>query len=214
MKVKICCIASVAEAALALAHGADALGLVSTMPSGPGVIDDDRIREIAAWAPAGVRTFLLTARSDPREIAAQVREASVNTVQLVDAVAPGAHAVLRALIPRVRLVQVIHVRGPESVDEAFEAAPRVDELLLDSGDPSAAVRELGGTGRTHDWTLSREIVDHCGVPVWLAGGLNAGNVRAAIDAVRPQGLDLCSGVRVDGKLSAERLAEFMLAVAG
>lgn len=214
MKVKICCIASVAEAALALAHGADALGLVSTMPSGPGVIDDDRIREIAAWAPAGVRTFLLTARSDPREIAAQVREASVNTVQLVDAVAPGAHAVLRALIPRVRLVQVIHVRGPESVDEALNAAPRVDELLLDSGDPSAAVRELGGTGRTHDWTLSREIVDHCGVPVWLAGGLNAGNVRAAIDAVRPQGLDLCSGVRVDGKLSAERLAEFMLAVAG
>lgn len=214
MKVKICCIASVAEAALALAHGADALGLVSTMPSGPGVIDDDRIREIAAWAPAGVRTFLLTARSDPREIAAQVREASVNTVQLVDAVAPGAHAVLRALIPRVRLVQVIHVRGPESVDEALNAAPRVDELLLDSGDPSAAVRELGGTGRTHDWTLSREIVDHCGVPVWLAGGLNAGNVRAAIDAVRPQGLDLCSGVRVDGNLSAERLAEFMLAVAG
>ena len=214
MKVKICCIASVAEAALALAHGADALGLVSTMPSGPGVIDDDRIREIAAWAPAGVRTFLLTARSDPREIAAQVREASVNTVQLVDAVAPGAHAVLRALIPRVRLVQVIHVRGPESVDEALNAAPRVDELLLDSGDPSAAVRELGGTGRTHDWALSREIVDHCGVPVWLAGGLNAGNVRAAIDAVRPQGLDVCSGVRVDGKLSAERLAEFMLAVAG
>ena len=214
MKVKICCIASVAEAALALAHGADALGLVSTMPSGPGVIDDDRIREIAAWAPAGVRTFLLTARSDPREIAAQVREASVNTVQLVDAVAPGAHAVLRALIPRVRLVQVIHVRGPESVDEAFEAAPRVDELLLDSGNRAAAVRELGGTGRTHDWALSREIVDHCGVPVWLAGGLNAGNVRAASDAVRPQGLDLCSGVRVDGNLSAERLAEFMLAVAG
>lgn len=161
MKVKICCIASVAEAALALAPGAAALGLVSTMPSGPG-----------------------------------------------------AHAVLRALIPRVRLVQVIHVRGPESVDEAFEVAPRVDELLLDSGNPSATVRELGGTGRTHDWTLSREIVDQCGVPVWLAGGLNAGNVRAAIDAVRPQGLDLCSGVRVDGNLSAERLADFMRAVAG
>ncbi len=214
MKVKICCIASVAEAELALAHGAAALGLVSAMPSGPGVIGDDRIREIATWAPAGVRTFLLTARSDPREIAAQVRETGVNTVQLVDAVAPGAHAVLRALIPRVRLVQVIHVRGPESVDEALEAAPRVDELLLDSGNPSAAVRELGGTGRTHDWALSREIVDQCGVPVWLAGGLRAGNVRAAIDAVRPQGLDLCSGVRVDGNLSADRLAEFMRAVAG
>lgn len=214
MKVKICCIASVVEAELALAHGAAALGLVSAMPSGPGVIGDDRIREIAQWAPVAARTFLLTSRSDPREIAEQVRASGVNTVQLVDAVAPGAHAVLRALIPRVRLVQVIHVRGPESVDEAMEAAPRVDELLLDSGNPSASVRELGGTGRTHDWALSREIVDQCGVPVWLAGGLNAGNVRAAIDAVRPQGLDLCSGVRVDGKLSVERLAEFMRAVAG
>lgn len=212
MKVKVCCIASIAEAELALAQGAAALGLVSAMPSGPGVIGDDRIREIAAWAPAGVRTFLLTSRTDPREIAAQVRDAGVNTVQIVDRLAPGAHAVLRALVPRVRLVQVIHVRGPESVDEAIEAAPRVDELLLDSGDPAAAVRELGGTGRTHDWALSREIVDRCGVPVWLAGGLNEANVRAAIEAVRPQGVDLCSGVRMDGSLSEKRLAGFMRAV--
>ncbi|MCE9601585.1 MAG: phosphoribosylanthranilate isomerase [Gemmatimonadetes bacterium] len=212
MKVKICCIASVAEAELALAQGAAALGLVSAMPSGPGVIGDDRIREIAAWAPAGVRTFLLTSRTDPRGIAAQVRDAGVNTVQIVDRLAPGAHAVLRALVPRVRLVQVIHVRGPESLDEALEAAPRVDELLLDSGNPAAAVRELGGTGRTHDWALSREIVDRCGVPVWLAGGLNETNVRAAIEEVRPQGVDLCSGVRVDGRLSEKRLAGFMRAV--
>ena len=212
MKVKICCIASVAEAELALAQGAAALGLVSAMPSGPGVIGDDRIREIAAWAPAGVRTFLLTSRTDPREIAAQVRDAGVDTVQIVDRLAPGAHAVLRALVPRVRLVQVIHVRGPESVDDALEAAPRVDELLLDSGNPAAAVRELGGTGRTHDWALSREIVDRCGVPVWLAGGLTEANVRAAIEEVRPQGVDLCSGVRVDGRLSEKRLAGFMRAV--
>ena len=214
MKVKICCIASVDEAELALAHGAAALGLVSAMPSGPGVIGDVRIREIAAWAPAQVRTFLLTSRTDPREIATQVRDAGVNTVQIVDALPVGAHAVLRALVPRVRLVQVIHVQGPESIDEALEAAPRVDELLLDSGNPAAVVRELGGTGRTHDWALSREIVDQCGVPVWLAGGLHAANVRAAIDAVRPQGVDLCSGVRVDGKLSTERLARFMRAVTG
>lgn len=214
MKVKVCCIASIEEASLALEHGAAALGLVSEMPSGPGVIDDERIRLIAAWAPAGVRTFLLTSRADPREIARQAIEAGVNTLQIVDALAPGAHAVIRAIAPRVRLVQVIHVRGPESVDEALAAAPRVDELLLDSGNPSAEVKELGGTGRTHDWALSRRIVEECGVPVWLAGGLHAGNARAAIDAVGPHGLDLCSGVRVDGRLSAERLADFMRAVAG
>lgn len=212
MKVKICCIASIEEASLALEHGAAALGLVSAMPSGPGVIDDERIRLIAAWAPTGVRTFLLTSRTDPREIARQALDAGVDTLQIVDALAPGAHAVIRALVPRVRLVQVIHVRGPESVDEALAAAPRVDELLLDSGNPSAAVKELGGTGRTHDWALSRRIVEESGVPVWLAGGLHAGNARAAIAAVGPHGLDLCSGVRVDGRLSAERLAGFMRAV--
>jgi len=214
VKVKVCCIASIAEAELALAHGAAALGLVSAMPSGPGEIGDDRIAAIAAWAPAGVRRFLLTSRTDPREIATQVRDAGVDTVQIVDALAPGSHLVLRALVPRVRIVQVIHVQGPESVDEALEAAPRVDELLLDSGNPGAAVRELGGTGRTHDWAVSREIVDRCGVPVWLAGGLHEGNVRAAIEAVRPQGVDLCSGVRVDRALSATRLAGFMRAVNG
>jgi len=214
MKVKICCIASITEAALALEHGAAAIGLVSEMPSGPGVIADDRIREIAAWAPPHARTFLLTSRTDPREIAAQVRDAGVNTVQIVDALAPGAHTVIRALVPRVRIVQVVHVRGPESLDEALEVAPRVDELLLDSGDPTAAVKELGGTGRTHDWSVSRRIVEQCGVPVWLAGGLHEGNVREAIREVGPQGLDLCSGVRISGRLSATRLERFMRAVKG
>lgn len=214
MKVKVCCIASIEEAELALAHGAAALGLVSAMPSGPGVIDDARIREIARWAPRTARTFLLTARTDPRAIAEQVEWTGVNTVQLVDALPPGAHVALRASVPRVRIVQVVHVRDASSVDEALAMAPLVDELLLDSGDPSAAVKELGGTGRTHDWSLSRRIVAESGVPVWLAGGLRAENVAGAIAAVGPHGLDLCSGVRADGRLSAERLRDFMRAVRG
>lgn len=212
MRFKICCIAGIDEAELALAHGASALGLVSRMPSGPGVIDDATIRAVARWAPAGVRTFLLTSRTDPLAIAAQVREAGVNTVQLVDALAPGAHALLRAALPDVRIVQVIHVRDEGSVAEALLVAPGVDELLLDSGNPDAAVRELGGTGRVHDWSLSRRIVRESGVPVWLAGGLRAENARAAVDAVGPHGLDVCSGVRSEGRLSADRLAAFAHAV--
>lgn len=214
MRVKVCCIAGIAEAALALEHGASALGLVSQMPSGPGVIDDATIRAVARWAPREVRTFLLTSRTDPHAIAAQVREAGVNTVQLVDALAPGAHAVLRAALPGIVIVQVIHVRDASSVDEALALAPAVDELLLDSGNPSAAVKELGGTGRVHDWSLSRRIVRESGVPVWLAGGLRAENARAAVDAVGPHGLDVCSGVRTDGRLSADRLRAFIDAVTG
>lgn len=212
MRFKICCIAGIDEARLALAHGAAALGLVSRMPSGPGVISDEAIREVAAWAPPAIRTFLLTSRTAPHEIAAQVRAAGVNTVQLVDALAPGAHAALRAALPGIRMVQVIHVRDESSVREAIGVAPAVDELLLDSGNPTLAVKELGGTGRTHDWMLSRRIVEESGVPVWLAGGLNAENARAAIAAVGPHGLDICSGVRRDGQLAADRLAAFAAAV--
>ena len=214
MRLKVCCIASIEEAALALSHGATAIGLVSAMPSGPGVIDEARIREIAAWAPPSARTFLLTSRTAPTEIVEQVKASGVNTVQVVDALGPGAYTVLRALLPRVRLVQVIHVRGAEAVEEALAAAPLVDELLLDSGNPGAPVKELGGTGRVHDWTLSRRIVEESGVPVWLAGGLRAENVVAAIAAVGPTGVDVCSGVREAGLLSATRLERFARAALG
>lgn len=211
LQIKICCIASIAEAELALAHGANALGLVSAMPSGPGVIEERVIAEVAAWARGRARTFLLTSRTDPHAIADQVESLRPESVQLVDALPRGAHARLRRLIPGTRLVQVIHVRGESDVDEALALAPLVDEILLDSGNPAAPVRELGGTGRTHDWRLSRRIVEGAGKPVWLAGGLRAENAREAVVAVGPHGLDICSGVRVNGALDAPRLAAFISA---
>ncbi len=213
VRVKICCIASVEEAALAVRHGAAALGLVSRMPSGPGPIPDDLIAEIAAWAPPAVATFLLTSETEPDAIIDHVRRCGTSTVQLVDAVAPQAYAALRQTLPHVKIVQVIHVMGPESVDAAKEAAPHVDALLLDSGRPGAAVKELGGTGRVHDWSLSRRIVEEVARPVFLAGGLNPSNVAEACARVRPFGVDVCSGVRIDGRLDAARLAEFFGALA-
>ena len=213
-RFKVCCIRSIEEAALALRHGAAALGLVSAMPSGPGVIADDVIRQIALWAPPSTRTFLLTARTDADDIARQVRDSKTNTVQLVDSVPLPSLAKLRRLLPDVRLVQVVHVRGETSVQEALQIAPLVDELLLDSGNPSLAVKELGGTGRLHDWNLSRRIVELAGVPVWLAGGLNTANARRAIEAVRPHGLDVCTGLRLNGALDASLLEEFARAVSG
>jgi phosphoribosylanthranilate isomerase len=213
-QVKICCIANLSEARLAVEHGAAALGLVSTMPSGPGVIDDARIAEIAAAVPRPTETFLLTARTDARSIAAQHAAAGTTTLQLVDHVPHDELRQLRALCPGVRLVQVIHVVGDISVDEARAAAPVVDALLLDSGNPALAVKQLGGTGRTHDWQLSRRIRDRVApLPLYLAGGLHAGNVAEAIDAVRPYGLDLCSRVRTDGRLDPDKLAAFMAVMA-
>ena len=213
VRVKICCIASLAEAELAVRHGAAALGLVGRMPSGPGPIADELIAEIAAWAPPAVATFLLTSETRPEDIVDHVRRCGTSTVQLVDAVPAASYAALRKAAPQVKIVQVIHVTGPDSVEEAKACAPFVDALLLDSGRPGAPVRELGGTGRVHDWSLSRRIVAEIARPVFLAGGLKPGNVAEACRQVRPFGVDLCTGVRRDGRLDEERLGAFFGALA-
>jgi phosphoribosylanthranilate isomerase len=212
MFVKVCCIASIDEARLAVSAGASAIGLVSAMPSGPGPIAEELIAEIAARVPAPTETFLLTALRDAEAIAEQHRRCGTTALQLVDHVPEPELKHLRRLVPGVRLVQVIHVVGPESVDEAGAAAALVDTLLLDSGNPRLTVKELGGTGRVHDWTHSRRICETANVPVLLAGGLNPGNVRAAMERVRPSGLDVCSGLRSDGRLDAGKLRDFFRAI--
>lgn len=208
LRIKICCIRNVGEAQLAVRHGAAALGLVSAMPSGPGVIAEEAIAEIASTVPPGVATFLLTSRRDADGIIAQQRRCRANTLQLCDSVEPGCHAKLRSNLPGISLVQVIHVTGPESLKEAVAVATHVDALLLDSGNQQLAVKELGGTGRTHDWHISRQIVAATRVPVFLAGGLTPENVAKAIEEVRPFGLDVCSGLRTDGNLDEAKVKRF------
>jgi len=203
---------SVEEARLAIACGASAVGLVSAMPSGPGVISEERIADIAARIPPGVASFLLTCATKADTIVGQQRRTRVNTLQLVDRVVTGTHEKLREVLRGIALVQVIHVSGEESVDEAAQLAPLVDAILLDSGNQTLAVKELGGTGRVHDWRLSRRIVESVTCPVFLAGGLHADNVEAAIREVRPYGVDVCSGVRREGKLDGHKLQRFFEAV--
>ena len=212
--IKICCMASREEARLAISVGASAVGLVSAMPSGPGPIADSLIADIAAVVPPPIATFLLTCRQDADSIIEQHALCRTSTLQLVDSVAPGELLQLRARLPGIKLVQVIHVGGEESIDEARSVAPFVDALLLDSGNQKLAVKELGGTGRVHDWRISRRIRETVDVPLFLAGGLNAGNVASAVDAVHPHGVDVCSGVRTDGKLDAAKVRAFVAAISG
>lgn len=212
-RVKICCIASVAEARLAIQHGASAVGLVSAMPSGPGPIPEELIAEIAATIPPGVSSFLLTCQQDADAIIDQQRRLRVNTIQICDRLPAGSYDLLRAALPGVSLVQVIHVTGPESVDEAIIIAPEVDAILLDSGNQSLPIKELGGTGRTHDWRLSRTIREAIDVPLFLAGGLKPENVAGAIQEVEPFGIDVCSGLRTEARLDPQKVAAFFKAVA-
>jgi phosphoribosylanthranilate isomerase len=214
-RIKICCISSIEEAKLAAQYGVNAIGLVGPMPSGPGPIEIPLIREIAAMVPPGISTFLLTSETSSAGIITIYTKTHTQVLQLVDAVDnPEVYMTLKLELPHVRIVQVIHVTGPESIDEAMSVSPYVDALLLDSGNPKLAVKELGGTGRLHDWSVSRAIVELCEKPVFLAGGLNPGNVREAIEKVRPYGVDICSGLRIGGKLDEELLRRFILEVRG
>ncbi|HMU71644.1 MAG TPA: phosphoribosylanthranilate isomerase [Ferruginibacter sp.] len=211
-KIKICCISSHEEARLAIRLGADALGLVGRMPSGPGPIDDELIASITRIIHPPISSFLLTSEQSSTEIIRHVNRAHTNTVQIVDELTEGSYTDIRSALPHIKIVQVIHVTGDESIEQALHVQDQVDALLLDSGNPKAAVKTLGGTGNTHNWRISGELVRQVNIPVFLAGGLNPGNVQEAIQAVKPYGVDICSGVRSNGKLDVQKLDAFVRAV--
>ncbi len=213
VRVKICCMRSLDEANLAIAAGASAIGLVSAMPSGPGPISEAEIAAIAPRVPPPIATFLLTCCQDVNGVIRQLRHTHCNTVQLVDAFSLEGYARLRIELPNVRIVQVIHVEDERAIDVAKALESHVDALLLDSGRPNAAVKEFGGTGRVHDWSISARICRAVSIPVFLAGGLNAENVGDALRQVWPFGIDLCSGVRTHGHLDPAKLSAFISAAA-
>ncbi len=211
-RIKICCISSQEEARIAIQFGASALGLVGNMPSGPGIISDEMILEIAKIVPPPIATFLLTSETDAEQIILHQQRVKTNTVQIVDELKTGTYQQIRAALPSVKLVQVIHVIDESSIEEAIRISAFVDCLLLDSGNPSLHIKELGGTGRVHNWELSKKIRERINIPLFLAGGLRPDNVREAIEQVQPFGLDLCSGVRTNNKLDPFKLEKFFEAV--
>jgi len=211
-KIKICCISSLEEAYLAIKHGADALGLVGNMPSGPGVIADELISQITKHVPPPIATFLLTSERKASDIIAHHQKVQTNTIQIVDSLLEMDYAKIREAIPTVKIVQVIHVLNEKQIDEALEIEPWVDAILLDSGNPNLKVKILGGTGNAHDWKLSRKIREAVKKPVFLAGGINAQNVQQAIEEVNPYGIDLCSSVRTNGQLDGSKLDIFFKAI--
>ena len=208
IRVKICCISSVEEAKLAAAYGASALGLVGHMPSGPGVISNQKISEITKSVSPMVSTFLLTSETKAVAVIDHYKKVNTSTIQIVDALENKDYQRIKNELPHVKIVQVIHVLDDKSVTEAIGVSAYVDAILLDSGNPNLETKELGGTGRTHNWDLSRKIRNQIDIPVILAGGIDSNNVKQAIEHVQPFGVDLCSGVRTNGKLDENKLRMF------
>ena len=209
VRIKICCISSIPEAITAIENGADAIGLVGKMPGGPGPIPDELIRQIAQVIPPPVATFLLTSETTASGIIKHHSRTNTNTIQIVDLLSDGTYSQIKEALPSVKIVQVIHVIDSKAVDLAIRLSENVDALLLDSGNPNLKIKELGGTGRVHNWKLSRQIRDNSRCPVFLAGGLNPDNVRQAIEEVRPYAVDVCSGVRTNGVLDKNKLSAFV-----
>lgn len=209
-RIKICCIKNADEAKTAIEFGASAIGLVAKMPSGPGPISDDLIRQIAMTIPPPIATFLLTSETSVTEIIKHHQRTNTNTIQIVDSLTTGTYNQLKSALQFVKIVQVIHVIDQRSVDKAIEISELVDAILLDSGNPNLKVKELGGTGRIHNWSLSRQIRDNSKCPIFLAGGLKPENVRQAIEEVNPFAIDVCSGVRTNGNLDKYKLEQFFL----
>jgi phosphoribosylanthranilate isomerase len=212
VRVKICCINSIKEANTAIALGASAIGLVAKMPSGPGPIADELILKIAKSVPPPIATFLLTCETSAEKIIIHHQRTLTNTIQIVDELKEGSYKDIKDALPTVKLVQVIHVIDEKSIDDAVKISGMVDALLLDSGNPFLSIKELGGTGRVHNWKLSRKIVEQSKVPVFLAGGLNSTNVKEAVEIVQPFGVDICSGVRTDDGLDINKLELFFNAL--
>jgi len=212
IRVKICCICSTDEAKLAIKYGASAIGLVGKMPSGPGIIDDELIHKIAKSTPPPISTFLLTSETDSNAIIAHHKKVNTSTIQIVDALTDRQYHFIKEQLPNVKLVQVIHVLDEKSVDEAIEISGLVDAILLDSGNPNLATKVLGGTGKTHNWELSKKIRENIDIPVFLAGGINKDNVNEAIEIVQPFGVDLCSSLRTNGQLDESKLDTFFTAL--
>ncbi|MCX6211870.1 MAG: phosphoribosylanthranilate isomerase [Bacteroidetes bacterium] len=212
VSVKICCISSIEEAKLAVAYGAKAIGLVGPMPSGPGIITDELIHAIAKTVPPPIETFLLTSETSAAAIIEHHKKVNTTTIQMVDALTDRQYQEIRAALPYVKLVQVIHVIDENSIQEAIEIAEMVDAILLDSGNPNLSTKVLGGTGKTHNWDLSKTIRQEVKVPVFLAGGIHKDNVKQAIDYVQPFGVDLCSSVRTNKQLDEKKLEDFFKAL--
>jgi phosphoribosylanthranilate isomerase len=212
VKVKVCCVASPEEARLAVSFGVAAIGMVDETPSGEGRLPVPTIAEIVREAPHGVGTFLLTSARDVDRLEELHRVTGVNTLQLFDGLASEDYGRLRRRAPRLSLVQSIHVRDESAVECAQAVSRHVDAICLDSADPEPPFRWQNPAGQTHDWEISRQIVEAVHVPVMLAGGLTPDNVCRAIRIVRPYGVDVCTGVRSGGRLDQSLLVAFLESV--
>ena len=194
LRVKICGNKRLEDALEGVKAGADALGfLVGQVHVSSDFISKEAAREIIEKLPPFISTVLVTHLSDVEGIISLAAFTRVSTVQLHGESKVDDILVLREHLPNIKLYKTIHVEDGSAIPLASEWDNRVDAILLDT--ISEAENKVGGTGKTHDWSISAEIVKSLHIPVILAGGLDPDNVQAAIRAVQPFAVDVNSGMK-------------------
>lgn len=212
VRVQIAGISTLADALAVERAGAEAIGFTLGLPTGPhNGLDERGARAIIASLPPLVVPVLITYLDTAAAVVPLCRYLGVSTVQLHAGAPPSEIAAMRAALPGLKVILAVNVTGATSLDDAMRVWDDADALILDSYDPVTG--RHGATGRTHDWGISRRIVEASPVPVILAGGLAPENVGEAIRAVRPWAVDVHTGVeRPDGSTDPARVRAFVAAV--
>jgi phosphoribosylanthranilate isomerase len=209
MRVKVCGIRKIEDALNAVKFGADAVGLlVGQKHSAKDFIDEGTARSIVEKLPPFCSSVLVTHLTDNDKIISLAKFIGTTTIQLHGDSTPEDVMYIRQRLPGVKLIKALHVVDENSIKNGRPYLDVIDAILLDT--INVSTDQVGGTGLTHDWNLSREIVLMYGVPVILAGGLNPDNVQQAIKAVNPFGVDANSGTKgLDGFKDINRLKAFI-----
>ena len=214
--VKICGITSIHDARLAADAGANYVGVLVDVAVSERTRSATQATEIASGSP--IPTVLLLynrTTSDIQEIVSQVRPLAV---QLLGQEPPQQVEELKRTIACQLWKSVYLPAGsPENVDvpavqaemQAYRDAG-ADFLLFDSVDMSLEKPRYGGTGKTCDWNVAAELITESPLPVFFAGGIRPENVKAAIETIRPHGIDLCSGVEASKGIKDPRKLERLM----
>jgi phosphoribosylanthranilate isomerase len=207
MYVKICGIRRREDALIAAELGADAIGLlVGQRHNSPDFISATVARDIDRALPPSVEAVLVTHVEDIDKLERLLQESEIRTVQLHSEIAPSSVERLRGRLPHLKIFKSVSVISADSVAYPEAFAQLVDGFVLDS--INLATDQVGGTGKTHDWSVSRQIVmRYPEIPSILAGGLNSENVRSAIEQVHPFGVDVNSGTKAPDEFKDPRKIE-------
>ena len=207
--IKVCGIRNIEEALGAVDAGANTIGMLTgLLYPAEDEISPEKAGSIAAALPDGIRPVLVTHILDPEEASEIAAFTGVSAVQIHNDMPADGLIRLRGLLPGVLIIKAIHVVDSDSITDARLYEKYADMLLLDTKTNDG----IGGTGITHDWSISKRIVEAVHKPVILAGGLNPDNIEEAVALVRPAGIDANSGLENEnGSKNFNKIRAFAVA---